>query len=320
MPADASILEGPFVAAVSRSFYLSLRFLPPSVRTEITLAYLLARVTDTIADSAHAPTSHRLALLEQFPSVLSGHPAPGFFCEVATLAHDLQHPGEQALLSHLPQVAGAFLQLEVSAQLLVREVLQRILRGQSLDLQRFSGRVPAALVSPSELEEYTWLVAGCVGEFWSSILDLKVPAWSRLPLAEMKALGRAYGEGLQLVNILRDLPADLAHGRCYLPMSELRTAGFSGDFATWESQRETFQFVRNQWVEVAQSKLAAGRSYTAALRTWRLRLTAGLPWRIGTATLAKLLQSPLHPTERIKVSRLHVYQLLMAGIVHAVRG
>ena len=33
----------------------------------------------------------------------------------------------------------------------------------------------------------------------------------------MLALGRRFGQGLQMVNILRDLPDDLAQGRCYLP-------------------------------------------------------------------------------------------------------
>ena len=36
---------------VSRSFYLSLAVLPPAVRPTIGLAYLLARASDTIADT-----------------------------------------------------------------------------------------------------------------------------------------------------------------------------------------------------------------------------------------------------------------------------
>jgi len=37
--------------ATSRSFYLTLRVLPAAVRSQIGLAYLLARTTDTIADT-----------------------------------------------------------------------------------------------------------------------------------------------------------------------------------------------------------------------------------------------------------------------------
>src|SRR5712664_2249803 len=63
MPGDESSLEMHFVAArsrlqtallrsISRSFYLSIRFLPAQLREPIALAYLLARGTDSVADTA----------------------------------------------------------------------------------------------------------------------------------------------------------------------------------------------------------------------------------------------------------------------------
>src|SRR5437660_4208238 len=49
---------------VSRSFYLTLRVLPARVRPQIGLAYLLARTTDTIADTEILPLDQRLAALQ----------------------------------------------------------------------------------------------------------------------------------------------------------------------------------------------------------------------------------------------------------------
>src|SRR5512141_1182852 len=49
---------------VSRSFYLTLRILPASIRSQIGLAYLLARTTDTIADTEGVPVSRRLSCWE----------------------------------------------------------------------------------------------------------------------------------------------------------------------------------------------------------------------------------------------------------------
>ena len=51
---------------VSRSFYLSLRWLPARVRGTVSVAYLLARVSDTLADTAEAPLAGRLDLLRRF--------------------------------------------------------------------------------------------------------------------------------------------------------------------------------------------------------------------------------------------------------------
>ena len=50
---------------VSRSFYLTLRVLPAAIRPQIGLAYLLARTTDTIADTELVPVEGRLAALEK---------------------------------------------------------------------------------------------------------------------------------------------------------------------------------------------------------------------------------------------------------------
>ena len=51
MSRDAAPLLTTLLKQVSRSFYTTLWILPRSVRSQISLAYLLARATDTIADT-----------------------------------------------------------------------------------------------------------------------------------------------------------------------------------------------------------------------------------------------------------------------------
>src|SRR6266852_3564924 len=58
-------LIGPLLRDVSRSFYLTLRVLPKEIRPQVSLAYLLARATDTITDTKAVPREKRVALLEQ---------------------------------------------------------------------------------------------------------------------------------------------------------------------------------------------------------------------------------------------------------------
>ena len=50
---------------VSRSFGLSIRLLPTALREPVGVAYLLARISDTVADSSAAPVTQRLALAVQ---------------------------------------------------------------------------------------------------------------------------------------------------------------------------------------------------------------------------------------------------------------
>jgi farnesyl-diphosphate farnesyltransferase len=278
--------------SVSRSFYLSLRFLPAGVRGELSVAYLLARASDSIADSASAAASERLVLLEQFSGAMSSPAPEGFFSNVARLQVD--HPGEQILLQRLGDCFEQYQTVDESARRLIQTVLGHILHGQRLDLQRF----PGALQTPDELTEYTYLVAGCVGEFWTEMLALKMPNWTSLPREEMLRLGREYGQGLQLVNILRDLPGDLADGRSYLPGTDELL------------ERRDF------WAQQARLWLSSGERYASQLKGWRLRFTADLPWRLGLATLEAL---PKPEIAAVKVSRKTVRKLMFTSAWRAWR-
>ena len=73
-------LLGPILRDVSRSFYLTLRILPKEVRQSIGLLYLLARTTDTIADTDIIPAEKRILKLRQFRDRVrsEGAPMPDF--------------------------------------------------------------------------------------------------------------------------------------------------------------------------------------------------------------------------------------------------
>src|SRR5580658_10005774 len=96
---NPSELGGPLLASVSRSFYLSIRLLPRKLRAPVGLAYLLARASDTIADSADVPVETRLAHLAAFTRMVRTGKPDG----LAELQHEIHtpHPGETMLLCNL---------------------------------------------------------------------------------------------------------------------------------------------------------------------------------------------------------------------------
>ena len=49
---------------VSRSFDLSIRLLPPALQAPVAVGYLLARATDTVADTTALPLAERQILLD----------------------------------------------------------------------------------------------------------------------------------------------------------------------------------------------------------------------------------------------------------------
>jgi farnesyl-diphosphate farnesyltransferase len=225
-------------------------------------------------------------------------------------------PKENELISKLDQCFTWLETLESKDHGEISAVLQKIIHGQTLDLQRFGdGAQVIALQTAEDLDEYTYLVAGCVGEFWTRVCLQHLPDCSHLGLADLRKLGVNYGKGLQLVNILRDLPSDLRQGRCYLPETELRAAGTSPTPVAHDPTKA--QAVFDHWHEKAAEYLQDGHRYILALRSPKLRAACFLPWYLGIKTLRLMRKrSPLGSKEKVKVSRTTVrFALALAGPV-----
>src|SRR5207248_3219494 len=108
-----------------------------------------------------------------------------------------------------------------------------------------------ALSTAADLEEYTYLVAGCVGEFWTRLCFRHVRQFSSRTEDEMLALGKRYGMALQLINVLRDAGSDLRAGRCYFPEYELNAAHLTSSQILSEPER--FQPIYRKWLEKAKA-------------------------------------------------------------------
>jgi farnesyl-diphosphate farnesyltransferase len=130
--------------------------------------------------------------------------------------------------------------------------------------------------------------------------------------------GIRFGKGLQLVNVLRDVPADLRKGRCYLPASGLSKDGLQPRDLMDPATESRVRPLYDSWLGRAQGHLAAGWAYTCALpwRAMRIRVACTLPILIGQQTL-KLLQNGriLDPSRRIKVDRHYVKRALYRSVL-----
>lgn len=312
----------------SRSFYLTLRVLPRAIRPQIGLAYLLARTTDTIADTEIVPVRQRLEALQKLRERILG--ASAATLNFGELARHQGLPAERMLLERVEEaLAGLATFAEADVQR-VRQVLATITSGQELDLQRFAGlaatgaaRSIIALQTEAELDDYTYRVAGCVGEFWTQLCLAHV--FSRGELSgnpeltgpRFREQGVRFGQGLQLVNILRDLPADLRHGRCYLPADQLAGAGLTPVDLLDPAHETKFRPLYRRYLDQAEAHLAAGWNYTNTI-PWaqaRLRLACAWPILIGLETLQRLRAEPvLDPTRRVKVSRAAVRRIILGSV------
>jgi farnesyl-diphosphate farnesyltransferase len=337
---------------VSRSFYLTMRILPRAIRPQIGLAYLLARATDTIADTEIIPVNQRLDALRSVRERILGRnrsplnleelarcqdaaPAQKVLRHCEAALHEIEYgkltdPGqvpssgssaERALLERLEEIISLLTRFAPDDQRLIREVLVTITSGQELDLQRFAAASPRQVVTLQtevELEDYIYRVAGCVGEFWTKMCRTHLFPNVELDDVHLIERGIRFGKGLQLVNILRDLPADLRAGRCYLPAERLAADRLTPGDLLDPDQVARFRPFYEAFLVRAEAHLAAGWEYTNLIprRCLRVRLACAWPILIGAKTIAKLRQrNVLDSRERVKITRAEVRGLMIRSIL-----
>jgi len=249
MPTTGDVVPWKLLKKVSRSFYLTLRLLPSAVREPISLAYLLARISDTEADGAETA-------------------------------------GERELLSRRVEIL-ALLDQSPDRQSII-EVWQIIQEGQAFDKIRFASKDSPPLTF-EELDRYTYLVAGSVGEFWTRLCAEKIPSFASLPQNQMLGLGVRFGKGLQLVNILRDRANDARAGRFYVTKEQIPAT-----------------------LAAARDHLASAEVYCRAIKRRTLRAACRLPVILARDTLSLIERKPL--AEKVKVPRWRVWMGLLRAL------
>lgn len=325
MPASTrAFLLGPLLKGVSRSFYLTLRVLPAGMRDPVGLAYLLARAADTIADTSLIAPAQRLELLLTLRAHVNGARDDGTFARrLATeVAGQQSQSDEKVLLESIDPALDVLIQLDEPDRIAVREIVTTLTEGMEFDLRTFpdeqSGRI-VALSLPAELDRYTYLVAGCVGEFWTRMTYAHVPNTLKGEPARIIDLGIRFGKALQMTNVLRDCGKDLRIGRCYLPSTVLERHGLQASELLHAETSQRARPVLNELLGTALALYRDALAYTLSLprHAIRLRLACLWPIIIGLETLVLLADNTmwLDPARVSKIRRNDVYRILAYSFV-----
>ncbi|MGD0677761.1 MAG: squalene/phytoene synthase family protein [Polyangiaceae bacterium] len=240
MPASIDDL----LTKTSRTFALAIPLLPQPTRRSTCLAYLLFRIADTLEDAELWTRPARVAALDGYHGLLS-EPSEARAAEHARSW--LSHPPTKSaacleLLGALPEVLGEVARLAPDAREILVAHARRTAEGMRTTVTRMDEAGGLRLGSMEELRAYCYVVAGIVGELLTELFVHDAPTLEsvRGALVEHQV---AFGEGLQLVNILKDEFADAADGRAYVP--------------------ETVP--REEVIALARADMARARSYIEAL-------------------------------------------------------
>jgi farnesyl-diphosphate farnesyltransferase len=188
----------------SRTFYLPIIRLPEGLQEAVAAAYLCMRAIDEIEDHPELDPQQKSTLLQTVSLALQGQHS------VENFNHEALSEAYRDLLHLLPEVT---LRLGEWSILAPSAIAPRIWEATAAMAERMAmwARRGWSILSPADLDRYTFGVAGAVG-----LLLCDVWGWFE-GLQPERSHAISFGRGLQAVNILRNRKDDLDRGVDFYP-------------------------------------------------------------------------------------------------------
>lgn len=284
---------------VARTFALTIPQLPAALADVVANAYLLCRITDTIEDETAIPAERKRELVAQFIDVVAGRAnAEAFAAEFHPLLSEHRLPAERELIRETPRVIRILRGFNPRRQAALQTCVAVMGEGMAY-FQAHSGL--DGLPTREMFDNYCYHVAGVVGEMLTELYCDYSPAMDAKK-QELSSLAVSFGQGLQMVNILKDIWEDRARGVCWLPRD------LFGDLARLTPGRQDpgFEEGLKNLIGVAHAHLRNALQYALLIPKREQGLRKFCLWAIGMGllTLRKLNGRPDFSAGRqVKISR-----------------
>ena len=288
------------LVASSRTFAVGIRILPEPLRSEVTVAYLLLRVSDYLEDNRELGANEKIALLGRWRHVLAGNGARQRL--IGRLREAREDTPDALVARHSATVLEGLDAVAPPA----REILVRRVRESSAGMAHWTER-GSRFETEADLDDYMHEVAGRVGHLLTELFTLRLPG-TRGARARMMPLGREFGLALQTVNVIRGLHEDRDRGWVYVPAAFLPDPRIPARELFHPANLEAAMAVLARLVEKADGHLAAARAYIRLIprRYHRVRLFCLLPLFFAVRTLAISRANPDVLRRETKMTRREV--------------
>ena len=237
------------LGSVSRTFALTIPLLPPIIEKVVGNTYLLCRIVDTIEDAADLSPSTKQTLSQLFlDAVLEKSPVDSFVDPCLEALKNYSNQDELDLIIHTPTVLRILHTCSVSDQAAVSRCVSIMSNGMS----HFHGKQnELGLKDLKEFEEYCYVVAGVVGELLTTIFSNHSPEFAKR-IRGHEDLAIAFGQALQMTNILKDSPEDRERGVSWKPANISQTELFSIAYQKLEDSLRYIQLIPKQDIGMRQ--------------------------------------------------------------------
>lgn len=306
------ILEG-----VARTFALTIRALPAAIRDPVGNLYLLCRIADTIEDEPALSPEEKETFSERFVQVAAGRADPAVFArELGTRLSPAATESERDLVAHTARVLGITARFGEAQQAAIRRCARIMTRGMA-EFQRSASR--DGLPDVRELDRYCYHVAGVVGETLTALFcGYSAEIGERRD--DLLPLSVSFGQGLQMINVLKDVPEDHRRGVCWLPREVFLKSGFDLGSLTPGAADPGFAAGMLHLVGLTHRRLEDALRYVLILPARETRIRRFCLWPLGIAvfTLRRIRRrTPFASGREAKVSRRTVWAVVAVTSVCA---
>ena len=310
--ADPLMYQSEALPGVSRTFALTIPQLPEPLRHAVGNNYLLCRIADTVEDEPTLSVEEKGIYLDRFVGVVEGRSSARSF------ARDL-HPrlsestieAERNLVANVDTVVGITHDLRPAQ----RRAIERCIRIMAPGMAEFQSELTVrGLQDMRQLDRYCYHVAGVVGETITELLCDYSPV-IRGRRDQLFGLSRSFGQGLQMVNILKDFWEDRERGACWLPRDVFADAGVDLSAVRAGQTGARFVFALCRLIEVAVRHLSSAYRYTMLIPAREAGIRRFLLWALGMAvqTLRRIRENPTFSGgDQVKISRNEVRAIVLA--------
>jgi farnesyl-diphosphate farnesyltransferase len=212
--AHDELYQRAILESVSRTFALTIPLLPANLEKVVGNTYLLCRIVDTIEDAVCIDPKTKQVLSTLFvKTVLDSSYSEEFVKE--SLIALLHHPNhdEKDLIKNIPRILRVLQSCDEKQRHAVAQCVQIMSEGMSYFHVRQN---QVGLEDLKEFEKYCYVVAGVVGEMLTTVFALHSAAFAKA-ISGKESLAIAFGQALQMTNILKDSPEDRLRGVSWKP-------------------------------------------------------------------------------------------------------
>ncbi len=292
---------------VSRTFAPTIRLLPKGLNLQVTVAYLLCRVADTVEDSPQITIEQKKEMLQAYACIFSGDSTTCLRKFIEQARSFPQQSEDDKLVHNLQRILQVFNTFTPYMQRHVGKWVVEMSLGMQKYAQEFHKRKFSFLKTMKDLDEYTYFVAGTVGylltELFSYYSNKITPSLKK----RLENLAESFGKGLQMVNIIRDMAVDLKRGQSYIPDDLLEKYQLTRESIFQKENADRAEQLFNELINNAVHHLDRALDYILLIpkEEKRIRLFCLLPLFWALRTLQKIQANTLALLEndKIKISR-----------------